>query len=146
VVGNQGGGQGDADTVTVIDPKANPPRVVDTVSVGQTPEGVALSGDGAYLAVTVMNGSNRAKTHPAFNDFGLLQVYSIKGTKLTKVDEAKVGHWCQGAAWSKDNKTVVIGCMVEKNLLAFSFDGSSLKPAGTVPLSGGAAGLRTADR
>jgi len=146
VVGNQGGGQGDADTVSVIDLKANPPRVVDTISVGQTPEGVAMSGDGAYLAVTVMNGSNRAKTHPTFNDFGLLQVYSIDGTKLAKIDEAKVGHWCQGAAWSKDNKTVVIECMVEKNLQIFSFDGHSLKAAGTIALSGGGAGLRTADR
>jgi len=146
VVGNQGGSQGDADTVTVIDVKANPPRVVDTISVGQSPEGVAMSGDGAYLAVTVMNGSNRAKTHPAFNDFGLLQIYTIDGTKLTKVDEAKVGHWCQGAAWSKDNKTVVVECMVEKNLQAFSFDGRNLKPAGSVPLSGGGAGLRTATR
>jgi DNA-binding beta-propeller fold protein YncE len=146
VVGNQGGGQGDADTVTIIDLKASPPRVADTVSVGQTPEGVAMSGDGAYVAVTVMNGSNRAKTHPAFNDFGLLQVYSIEGTKLTKVGEAKVGHWCQGAAWSKDNKTVVVECMVEKNLQVFSFDGSSLKSTGTVPLNGGGAGLRTADR
>ena len=146
LVGNQGGGQGDADTVSVIDLKANPPRVVDTISVGQTPEGVAMSGDGAYLAVTVMNGSNRAKTHPTFNDFGLLQVYSIDGTKLAKIDEAKVGHWCQGAAWSKDNKTVVIECMVEKNLQIFSFDGHSLKPAGTIALSGGGAGLRTADR
>ena len=146
LVGNQGGGQGDADTVSVIDLKANPPRVVDTISVGQTPEGVAMSGDGAYLAVTVMNGSNRAKTHPTFNDFGLLQVYSIDGTKLAKIDEAKVGHWCQGAAWSKDNKTVVIECMVEKNLQIFSFDGHSLKAAGTIALSGGGAGLRTADR
>ena len=146
LVGNQGGGQGDADTVSVIDLKANPPRVVDTMSVGQTPEGVAMSGDGAYLAVTVMNGSNRAKTHPTFNDFGLLQVYSIDGTKLAKIDEAKVGHWCQGAAWSKDNKTVVIECMVEKNLQIFSFDGHSLKAAGTIALSGGGAGLRTADR
>jgi hypothetical protein len=36
--------------------------------------------------------------------------------------------------------------MIEKNLQAFSFDGRSLKSAGTVPLSGGSAGLRTADR
>jgi hypothetical protein len=71
-------------------------------------------------------GSNRAKTHPAFNDFGLLQIYSIDGTKLTKVDQATVGHWCQGAAWSRHNETVVVECMVEKNLQVFSFDGHSL--------------------
>jgi DNA-binding beta-propeller fold protein YncE len=144
VVSNQGGGQGDTDTITVIDLKAKPSRVVDTISVGQTPEGVAMSGDGAYVAVTVMNGSNRPKNHPAYNDYGLLQIYSIKGTNLTKVAQTKVGHWCQGAAFSKNNKTVVIECMVEKNLQVFNFNGRNLKPAGTVALSGGGAGLRTA--
>jgi DNA-binding beta-propeller fold protein YncE len=146
VVGNQGGGQGDADVLNVIDLKVNPPRIVDTISVGQTPEGVAMSGDGAYVAVTVMNGSNRPKDHPAFNDYGLLQVYSVRGTKLAKLAEAKVGHWCQGAAWSKDNKTVVVQCMTEKNLQAFGFDGKALTPSGTVALSGGGAGLRTAEQ
>jgi len=146
VFSDQGGGQGDIDVINVIDLAAKPPRIVDTVSVGQTPEGVAMSQDGKHVAITVMNGSNRAKDHPAFNDYGLLVIYSINGTKLTKVAEAKVGHWCQGAAWSKNNQTVVIQCMVEKNLQAFSFNGRQLKPAGTVALSGGGAGLRTAQR
>jgi DNA-binding beta-propeller fold protein YncE len=146
VFSNQGGGQGDIDVINVIDLKAKPPRIVDTISVGQTPEGVGMSSDGKYIAVTVMNGSNRPKDHPAFNDFGLLQVYSVNGTKLRKVAQAKVGHWCQGAAFSKNNKTVVIQCMVEKNLQVFNFDGRNLKPAGTLPLSGGGAGLRTAAR
>jgi DNA-binding beta-propeller fold protein YncE len=146
VFSNQGGGQGDIDVISVIDLKAKPPRIVDTISVGQTPEGVGMSSDGKYVAVTVMNGSNRPKDHPAFNDFGLLQVYSVNGTTLSKIAQAKVGHWCQGAAFSKNNKTVVIQCMVEKNLQVFNFDGRSLKPAGTVHLSGGGAGLRTAAR
>ena len=146
VFSNQGGGQGDNDVINVIDLKAKPPRIVDTISVGQTPEGVGMSSDGKYVAVTVMNGSNRPKDHPAFNDFGLLQVYSVNGTTLSKIAQAKVGHWCQGAAFSKNNKTVVIQCMVEKNLQVFNFDGRNLKPASTMPLSGGGAGLRTAAR
>ena len=78
VFSNQGGGQGDIDVINVIDLKAKPPRIVDTISVGQTPEGIGMSGDGKYVAVTVMNGSNRPKAHPAFNDYGLLQIYSVK--------------------------------------------------------------------
>jgi len=144
VFSDQGGGQGDIDVINVIDLKAKPPRVVDTISVGQTPEGVAMSRDGKYVAVTVMNGSNRPKNHPAYNDYGLLQIYSVNGTSLRKVAQSKVGHWCQGAAFSTNNKTVVIQCMVERNLQVFNFDGRNLKPAGTVPLSGGGAGLRTA--
>lgn len=146
VFGNQGGGQGDADVINVVNLKANPPRVVDTISVGQTPEGIGMSADGKYVAVTVMNGSNRPTNHPAFNDFGLLKIYSVKGTDLRYVTQAKVGHWCQGAVFSFDNKKVAIQCMVEKTVQIFSFDGRRLKASGSVPLSGGGAGLRAADR
>ncbi len=62
IVGYQGGGQGDNDVITVIDLKAQPPRIVDTISVGPTPEGVSMSPDGNYVAITVMNGSNRPKS------------------------------------------------------------------------------------
>ncbi|MFX8351127.1 hypothetical protein ABTL64_19625, partial [Acinetobacter baumannii] len=54
VVGNIGLGGGDADTISVIDLKAVPPRVVNTVTVGQTPEGLKVSPDGKFIAVTVM--------------------------------------------------------------------------------------------
>ncbi len=146
LVGNVGTGSGDADTVNLIDLKANPPRVVETFTVGQTPEHLKLSPDGKFVAITVMNGSNKPKSSPFFNDYGLAVVLSIDGTKLAKVTEAKVGHWCQGAAWSKDGKTLVVQCMIEKELQLFSFDGKELKAAGTVPLKAGPAGIATAQR
>jgi DNA-binding beta-propeller fold protein YncE len=68
VVGNAGTGSGDADTVSVIDLKASPARVVDTLTVGQTPEGVRISPDGKYVAFIVANGSNKPKSSPFFND------------------------------------------------------------------------------
>lgn len=144
VFGNQGGGQGDADVINVVDLKMDPPRVVDTIRVGQTPEGVGMSHDGSYVAVTIMNGSQRPKTHQAYNDFGLVKVFRIDGTKLTLAAEAKVGHWCQGAVWSKDGKTLVVQCMIEKELEILSFDGKSLKKTGAIKVNGGPAGIRTA--
>ena len=98
VVANVGIGQGDADTASLIDLQAKPPRLVDTVTVGQTPEGLKMSPDGRYVAVTAMNGSNKAKDSPFFNDHGLVVILDTSGKKLTKVAEGKVGHWCQGAA------------------------------------------------
>ena len=139
VFGNQGGGQGDADIITVVDLKQNPPRVVDSFAVGQTPEGVYLSPDGGYAAVTVMNGSNRAKSHQAFNDHGLLKIYRIEGTKLTFVTQAKVGRWGQGAAWSRDGKTIVFQAMIEQELQVLSFDGKELKMTSTIKVNGGPA-------
>ena len=145
-VANIGIGTGDADTVSLIDIKAVPPRVVETISVGQTPEGLKMSPDGQYVAVTVMNGSNKPKASPFFNDNGLLMVLSVNGAKLAKVAEAKVGHWCQGAAWSKDSKTVLVQCMVEQELQLFNFDGKELKSAGAIKVKGGPAGIGTGQR
>ena len=59
VVANIGVGGGDADTISVIDLKVDPPRVVNTYTVGQTPEGIKMSPDGKYVAVTVVNGTNK---------------------------------------------------------------------------------------
>jgi DNA-binding beta-propeller fold protein YncE len=145
VVANIGTGSGDADTASLIDIAAKPPRVVHTVTVGQTPEGITLSPDGAYAAVSVMNGSNKPKSNPFFNDYGLVKVLSVKGNELVPLTEAKVGHWCQGLAWSKGNRTLLVQCMVENEILAFSFDGKELKPAGSIKVKAGPAGIRTAE-
>jgi DNA-binding beta-propeller fold protein YncE len=146
VVANVGIGQGDADTASLIDLQAKPPRVVDTVTVGQTPEGLKMSPDGRYVAVTVMNGSNKAKNSPFLNDHGLVVILDTSGKKLTKVTEGKVGHWCQGAAWSKDSKTLLVQCMVQNELQVFSFDGKTLTPGVPIKVSGGPAAIGTADR
>jgi hypothetical protein len=145
VVANIGPGSGDADTISLIDLEAKPARVVHTVTVGQTPEGITLSPDGAFAAVSVMNGSNKPKNNPFFNDYGLVKVLSVKGNELVPLTEAKVGHWCQGLAWSKDNRRLLVQCMVEREIMVFDFDGKELKPAGSIKLSAGPAAIRTAE-
>jgi DNA-binding beta-propeller fold protein YncE len=97
VVGNQGANAGDIMPVNVIDLKGKAPRIVNTVNVGQYVEGLALSDDGNFLAVIAQNGSSVAPNHPFYNDYGLLVVFSVKGTNLTKVGEVKIGKWPQ--AW-----------------------------------------------
>ena len=146
VFGNQGGGQGDDDVINVVDLKKDPPRIVDTISVGQTPEGVGMSLDGAYVAVTVMNGSQRPKTHQAYNDHGLVKIYRTNGPKLAYVTEAKVGGWGQGVVWSKDGKTLLFQSMLTKELQVLSFDGKDLKVTSAIKVNGGPAGLRTVER
>lgn len=142
VVANIGPGSGDADTASLIDLELKPPRVVDTASVGQTPEGIALSHDGAFVAFNLGNGSNKPKASPFYNDYGLLKIMRIKGKELAPLTEAKIGHWCQGVAWSKDNRMLLVQCMVEKQIMLFGFDGKELKPAGSIALNAGPAGIR----
>ena len=55
-------GGGNSDTISLIDLKANPPRVIDTVTVGETPEGLTLSPDGSIAAVVLQNSTNKPKS------------------------------------------------------------------------------------
>src|SRR4051812_38222983 len=106
--------------------------------------GLYLSPDGAYLAVNSINGSHKPKDSSFFNDFGLLKIYRVNGTELTFVTQAKVGHWGQGIAWSKDNRTLLYQATAEREIQVLSFDGRDLKLTGAIKLSAGPVGLRTA--
>jgi DNA-binding beta-propeller fold protein YncE len=147
IVGNIGAGPtGAPDTVSVIDLAANTPRAVAHVTVGPTVEGVSISPDGRYVAVTVMNGSNNPKSSPHFHEFGLVRVFSLANTTLTPVADAKVGQWCQGVAWGPASRTVLVQCMVERQIETFTFDEKQLKAGAPIKVNGGPAGIRTAQR
>lgn len=146
VVGNQGGNTGDIDTINVIDLKGKAPRIVHTLDVGQIVEGLAFSDDGHYVALTAQNGSARAPNHPFYNDHSLVVVFSVKGTNLTKVGEAKIGKWSQGVVWSRNGKTLLAQNMGDNSLTVVNFDGKRLKVTGEIKVKGGPAGLRTSER
>ena len=146
-VANIGRSGGDADTVSIIDLKAKPPRVVSTLTVGQTPEGIKVSPDGSLVAAVVMNGSNKPKDSPFFNDAGKLVLLRVTGTDLSRVSEAPIGHWSQGAAFSPDGKHVFVGNMVEKDIQVLALDGTILKDTGLrIGVKGGPAAIRFADK
>jgi DNA-binding beta-propeller fold protein YncE len=144
VLTNQGGGQGDNDLISVVDLKQNPPRIVDTISVEQIPEGATISPDGNYVAVVMQNGSNKPRSHPNYHKGSVLKIFRINGTKLTVAAQAEFGGWGQGVVWSKDGKTLLAQSMLDKALDVFAFDGKKLKKTGTIKVNGGPAGIRTA--
>jgi DNA-binding beta-propeller fold protein YncE len=146
-VANVGRGGGDTDTVCLIDMKSNPLRVVETVSVGQTPEGIKFSPDGKLLAVVIMNGSEKPRSSPFYNDAGKLLLYRVEGMRLIGLAAAWIGHWSQGIALSPDNKVILVGNMVERDVQVLRWDDVSLKDLGErIKVNGGSAALRTADK
>ena len=135
------GATGGADTLSVIDLTTNPPRAVNHVAVGPVAEGLAISPDGRYVAVTVMNGSNAPPKSPLYNDYGWLRIYALNKTALMLVAESQIGHWCQGAAWSADGRTVLAQCAVEREIRTFGFDGRRLSPGAPIKVNGGPSGI-----
>ena len=148
-VANIGRGNGDEDTVSLIDLSGPPAtwRTVHTLTVGQTPEGLQLSPDGRLLAVTVMNGSNKPANSP-FLGPNLVRTYRVENLRLTPVGEAPLGAWAQGAAFSADGRTLFAQSMVESNIRIYAVgtDGSIRESAPPIALPGGGAALRTAER
>lgn len=147
VVANIGRGSGDNDTVSVIDLTLNPVRTLETVSVGQTPEGIMVSADGKLCAVIVMNGSNKPKDSPFFNDAGKVVLYRLEAKKLTKLAEAPIGHWSQGVAFTPDGQYLMVQNMVEKEIMLLKIAGEKLEDTGQrLKMKGGPAAIRTAEK
>ena len=104
-------------------------EMVAAIPVGPTPEHVALSPDGKYLAAVIGNGSAFTRTAANFAEVtGRLKVFRAGGATLAPIAEAPIGHNCQGAAFSDDNRTILVQCAVEKTIAAFRFDGTVLTP------------------
>ena len=149
VVGSlAGAASGDHDSISLIDLRAKPPRVVDTIGVlGPTAEGLKISPDSSVVAVVVHNGSNRAKESPFYNDAGKLVIVRVTGRTLSRVAEAPIGRWSQGAAFSADGKTILVGNMIEKDYWVFQWDGATLRDTGQrIKMNGGPAAIRTAEK
>jgi DNA-binding beta-propeller fold protein YncE len=126
VAGNVGYLNADTDTIGVFDLKSSPPRAVDVIPVGQTPEGLRLSPDGSLCAVVMTNGSGKAPSSPLFHANGVLQLFRVEGTKLTRVAEAPLGGWPQTAVISRDNRIVLASSMTEQCVHVFRWNGKTL--------------------
>ena len=102
--------------------------IAASVVVGPTPEHVALSADGRYIAVVVANGTASVRSDPKFNQvLGLLKIFAVGDGTLTSVAQSDTGHWCQGATFSKDNKTILLQCAAEREIEVFKFSGTTLE-------------------
>lgn len=130
VVSNYGKVTGDADTISLIDAAAATPRVIDTATVGPSPEGIACPRDGRYAAVAVQNMSTVERAHPLHAAASKLVVLRIDGKRLRAVAEAPFGAWAQGVGFLDDSRTVFAQSMTERTLSLFKLDGDRLQPAG----------------
>ncbi|KPD14876.1 hypothetical protein ADM96_36850 [Burkholderia sp. ST111] len=124
-----GGGEGDADTISLIDLKAEPPRVVDTVTVGQTPEAAFFAPDGRTLAVTVIDGSNKPAAAP-FHGAARFSSFRIDDGRLKFVSTLVGGQWLQGHAFSPDSKQVLVQDAKNRQIRLYRDEDGTLSDTG----------------
>lgn len=136
-----GGGGKTIDSLKLIDLSGDAPKVVDSVESGFTPEGVRMSPDGKYVAITVHNGSSASPTAPNYHKDGTLQVWRIDAGKLMLAAEAPMGGWGQGVAWRRDGGALLVQSMRDRLLQPFTFDGKTLKHGKDIAMSAGPAAI-----
>jgi DNA-binding beta-propeller fold protein YncE len=142
-VSNMGRGNGDIDTVSLIDLTQRPFRTAETVSVGHSPEGLKFSPDGKFLAVANIEGSTKSASSPFYHDHGTLVVFAVDGKSLSKMAEAPIGRWSQGIAFSKDGRTILVGSMIDHALDVFRWEDGRLSPGAKLDVGSGPAAIRT---
>ncbi len=147
VVANVGRGTGDVDTLSIIDTRRAPARVVATLDIGtETPEGLAISRDGRWMAVVAHAGSTKAPSSAFATTNGRVQLYRVNGFEFSKVGEAPIGRWSQGVVFSKDSRTLLVQNMVERHIMVFDLSGQRLvDPGERINVPGGPAALRIAE-
>jgi len=106
--------------VTVIDLKASPPKVIETVEAGQGASGVSFSPDGRMVVV-----ANRNE--------GSLSVFAVTGGKLSKTDTVKLGGPASGpshAAFTPDGRRLVVTRDGDSFVSMFDVKDGKLAPGG----------------
>ncbi|HEU4924616.1 MAG TPA: YncE family protein, partial [Burkholderiales bacterium] len=130
--GNNGGSDGNVDTVSVIDLEAQPARVIDKVVVGDAPEGFAISPTGKFAVAVLLRGSNNAKTEWFYNRNGSVVALRIDGKKVTKVGEVEVRGLPEGAVFSPDGRWLYVGNFLDSDISVLRVDGDTLTNTGTL--------------
>jgi DNA-binding beta-propeller fold protein YncE len=124
--GNGGSSDGNADTVSVIDLEPNPPRVIEHVTVGDSPEGLAISPKGDLAVAVEARGSNMPKTSSFYHGAGAVTALRIDGKRVTNVGSVNVGALPEGVAFSPDGKYLYVGNFIDGDMWVLRADGSQL--------------------
>ena len=145
VVGGVDGVGTKVDDISLIDLSGDRPKAVDTEIAGVTIEGVRMSADERYVAVTVTNGTNMPHTAPTWRATSELQVWTIRAGKLIRLATTPMAPWAQGAAWSRDDRHVVAESMDAGLIQVFDFDGHTLRHRHDLPVTPDPAALASGD-
>ena len=101
---------GNTATVTVLDASGPHPHVIQSVDVGDGPEGFAMAPDGSSFAVALLHGGFTAHDYWAYHKNGGVVMLKIDGGRARLMPgEIKVGEMPEGIAYSRDGRYLYVG-------------------------------------
>lgn len=138
---------GDADVISLVDLSRRPFRTVQYLTVPATPEGVAISPDGAWIVAQSLHGSNLSSTDLGRNSAGRLTLFAVRDRRAERVDEIASGEASQGVVFAGDSQTVLVQLNVERMIAIFEVrNGKLVDTSQRLPVAAGPASIRTMPR
>jgi len=127
--GNNGSSDGNIDAVSVIDLEGAHPHVIAHVTVGDAPEGLAMSPTGTLAAVANVNGSNMKQAwfhHPT----GSVTILQIEGKTVTPIKTLEVGAFPEAIAFTPDGHYLYVGNYADEDFSILKVDGKDVVDTG----------------
>jgi len=128
--GDGGTSDGNVDTVSVIDLTAQPPRVIDHVTVPDSPEGLAISPKNNLAVAVDAFGSNKDKKAFFYHKNGLVTILRVEGKKVTKLKDIEVGGLPEGAVFTPDGKYILVGNYLDQDFSILRVNGTNVTDTG----------------
>lgn len=128
--GNNGSSDGNVDTVSVIDLTAKPVRVVDHVTVPDSPEGLAFSPKGNIAVAVEATGSNKSKDEFFYHPHGVVTVLRVEGNKVTRLNDIEVGALPEAACFTPDGRYIYVGNYSDRDFSILRVDGNKVTDTG----------------
>ena len=109
-----------SDKLHVIDLEADPPRIIDSLTVGRQPSGMAISPDGSMAIV-----ANRAETS--------VSVLSIAGKSVRFEGKVETGDQVTHVAFAPDGRRAMINKAGTDQVSFLAIDGNEVTLSGPGP-------------
>ena len=134
--GNGGSSDGSMDAISVIDLEGPHPHVISHITVGDAPEGLAISPKGNLAVVVNVNGSNMKSAwfhHPN----GSVTVLKIDGKTVTPIKTIEVGAFPEAAMFSPDGGYIYVGNFSDEDFSILKVEGTEVTNTGKRLKAGG---------
>jgi DNA-binding beta-propeller fold protein YncE len=130
--GHSGSSDGNIDDATVIDLEGpNPAHAIAHVTVGDAPEGLAMSPKGNLAAVLNVNGSN-VKNAWFYHPTGAVTVLRIDGKTVTPIKTVQVGAFPEPMAFTPDGRYIYVGNYADQDFSILKVTGTDVVNTGKV--------------
>jgi DNA-binding beta-propeller fold protein YncE len=134
--GNNGSSDGNLDAVTVIDLEGAHPHAIAHATVGDAPEGLAISPKGNVAAALNVDGSNM-KGQWFYHPNGSVTVLSIQGKTVTPIGTVEVGGFPEAIAFTPDGRYLYVGNYTDLDFSILKVDGTTITNTGKRFKAGG---------